>query len=212
MTTKRKASPAKAADPEALRMKHIPGLSGAGEIATVALDSVVGNAVTSRMFVKGTFSNTDLTECVDALTRKGENVMGGDLSALEATLTAQATTLDTIFNQLAQRSAHNLGTHLEATERYMRLALKAQGQCRATMETLAAIKSPPTAFLKQANIAHGPQQVNNGMGSTHTKKAKSQKSKLLEDQQVNTLDSRTARKSGGANPHLEAVDAVYRSA
>lgn len=100
MATKKKTiAPAKTADPNALRMKHIPGLSAGAEIATVALDSVVGNAVTSRMFVKGTFSDTDLTECVDALTRKGDKVVAGDLSALEATLTAQATTLDTSWIQ-----------------------------------------------------------------------------------------------------------------
>ena len=31
------------------------------------------------------------------------------------------------------------------------------------MEALAEMKNPhPVAFVKQANIAHGPQQVNNG--------------------------------------------------
>jgi hypothetical protein len=45
----------------------------------------------------------------------------------------------------------------------MRLALKAQSQCRATIETLAEIKNPqPVAFVQQADVAHGPQQINNG--------------------------------------------------
>jgi hypothetical protein len=45
----------------------------------------------------------------------------------------------------------------------MRLALKAQRQCRATIETLVMAKNPaPVTFVKQANVAHGPQQVNNG--------------------------------------------------
>jgi len=44
----------------------------------------------------------------------------------------------------------------------MRLALRAQSQCRATLETLAVIKNPTTvAYVRQANIANGPQQVNN---------------------------------------------------
>jgi hypothetical protein len=43
----------------------------------------------------------------------------------------------------------------------MRYGLRAQAQCRATLETLAAIKNPPTVFARQANIANGPQQVNN---------------------------------------------------
>jgi hypothetical protein len=32
-----------------------------------------------------------------------------------------------------------------------------------TLETLATIKNPPVVFARQANIAQGPQQVNNQM-------------------------------------------------
>jgi len=45
---------------------------------------------------------------------------------------------------------------------HMRLAFKAQSQARAAIETLAEIKNPHQfAFVKQANIAGGNQQVNN---------------------------------------------------
>jgi hypothetical protein len=47
------------------------------------------------------------------------------------------------------------------SEAYMRMALKAQNQCRMTLETLATIKNPAVVFARQANIAQGPQQVNN---------------------------------------------------
>jgi len=48
----------------------------------------------------------------------------------------------------------------------LKLALRAQNQCRATIETLSVVKNPPTAtFVRQANIAAGHQQVNNGMVS-----------------------------------------------
>jgi hypothetical protein len=40
-------------------------------------------------------------------------------------------------------------------------ATAAQSQCRTTCETLALLKNPPV-FARQANIANGPQQVNNG--------------------------------------------------
>jgi hypothetical protein len=44
----------------------------------------------------------------------------------------------------------------------LRLAQKARSQCRATLETLGAIKNPqPANFSHQANLAHGPRQVNN---------------------------------------------------
>ena len=52
---------------------------------------------------------------------------------------------------------------LKHWEAYLRMALKAQNQCRMTLETLATIKNPPAVFARQANIAHGPQQVNNAM-------------------------------------------------
>lgn len=55
-----------------------------------------------------------------------------------------------------------MGEYLDAAETYMHLGLKAQSQCRATLETLAKIKNPaPVTFVRQANVAHGPQQVNN---------------------------------------------------
>lgn len=84
----------------------------------------------------------------------------------KATLTEHAAALDAIFTELARRGALNLGEYLSASETYLRLALKAQSQCHATLETLAEIKNPhPVAFVQQANIAHGPQQVNNGAES-----------------------------------------------
>ena len=46
----------------------------------------------------------------------------------------------------------------------MRLAMKAQSQCRATAEALALMKNPQP-YIRQANIAQGPQQVNNSYAS-----------------------------------------------
>ena len=79
-------------------------------------------------------------------------------------LTAQAHTLDAVFNRRARSSANcKYVNHIEA---YLRLALKAQNQCRATIEALAAIKNPQqVAFVRQANISNGPQQVNNSVAT-----------------------------------------------
>ena len=102
-------------------------------------------------------------ELMGELGKQVEAVQGGNLARAESLLVSQAHTLDAIFNQLASRAALNMGQYMGAAETYLRLALKAQSQCRTTLETLAAIKNPiaPT-FVKQANIANGPQQVNNG--------------------------------------------------
>ena len=57
-------------------------------------------------------------------------------------------------------------TVVDQIDRFPRLALKAQGQCHATLETLARMKSPPAVFARLANIAQGPQQVNNTLNRT----------------------------------------------
>lgn len=91
-----------------------------------------------------------------------KEVTAGDMREPERMLMGQALALQAIFASLANRAAMNMGEYLNASERYMRLALKAQSQCRATLETLAALKNPPVVFAKQANVTTGPQQINNG--------------------------------------------------
>ena len=107
-----------------------------------------------------------------------------------------------------------MGEYFNAAETYMRLALKAQTQCRATLETLAAIKNPqPVAFVRQANIAHGPQQVNNSssVDTSRAEKSENQPNKLLEQQHGGRGDFGTAGAAGGLDSPLEAVGAVNRA-
>ena len=132
-------------------------------LAEVSQCTYIINAQTARIYSQGFIGATDISASIAALKAKTEKVQSGDLSGPEAILIAQAVALDTIFNEMARRAALNIGEHISAMEVYMRLAMKAQGQCRTTLQTLAEIKNPrPVAFVKQANISHGPQQVNNG--------------------------------------------------
>lgn len=101
--------------------------------------------------------------------------------------------------------------YLIAAERYMMLALKAQSQCRATLETLSAIKNPPVVFAKQANIANGPQQVNNGQPATVCEKTVIEQNKLLEYEHGQWLDTGTADAAIGADKELETVGAIDRA-
>jgi hypothetical protein len=105
----------------------------------------------------------DIDSLIVGLAAQAKALKRGDLTDAERMLMAQASTLDVIFNQLARRAAASMGEYLNAAETYLRLALKAQGQCRATLETLSLVKNPRSvSFVRQANIANGPQQVNNG--------------------------------------------------
>jgi len=130
--------------------------------ADFAQSTIAANTQTVRLFSKNQHGIVDVTESLALMTDKVAAVQDGNLSGTEATLTAQAVALDVIFNELARRAAINMGEHLDATETYMRLALKAQNQCRATLQTLGELKNPrQVAFVSQANISHGHQQVNN---------------------------------------------------
>lgn len=145
-----------------LRVKTASGRLDPQTMGQLVMGGMAGNAATARVFSKGLLGESDLTECFEAIQDSAARVNRGDLAGLESVLVAQSVALDKIFNELARRAAQNMGEFLDATDRYMRLALKAQSQCRATVETLATIKNPPVVFAKQANIANGPQQINNG--------------------------------------------------
>ncbi len=122
----------------------------------------------------------------------------------------QATALQSLFARLAERSMSC--DHIPGFEANMRMALRAQSQCRATLETLATIKNPPIVFAKQANIANGPQQVNNGVSANvATREEKPiQSNELLEQEHGKRLDSGTSGAASCANPHMDTVGKVYR--
>ncbi len=140
----------------------------------------------------------------------------GDLSQAVAMLMNQATALQSLFSRLAERG---MGCdQAPAFEANMRMALRAQSQCRATIETLAAIKNPPIVYAKQANIANGPQQVNNGIPANapppHAREEKQiQSNELLTDGVAHgpTLDTRGAQTAGGADNELATVGAIDRA-
>ena len=148
-----------------LEFRLRPGVTEDRAIAESVVAGVVGNALTVGNYSSGSFGALSLMDCATVLLETIEATKRGDLSAAESLLTSQAMALNAIFCELARRAALNMGERLDASERYMRLALKAQGQCRATLETLAAIKNPPVVFARQANInTGGQQQVNNALG------------------------------------------------
>ena len=148
------------------------------------------------------------------LRKAGDAVATGDMGNCERMLSAQAHALDTIFANLARRAAANMGEgYLQASDTYMRLALRAQAQCRATLETLATIKNPPVVFAKQANIAAGHQQVNNGQPAPVARgQTENPPTELLEPPHAKPewLGTGTAGATGAGNPPLETVDAINR--
>ena len=186
-----------------------PNVPDATLIARAALRPTVNAAVTARVFLSNLHSDLDLSELVTELSNQCAKASGGDLSRAEGMLTAQSHTLDAMFGSLARRAHANLREYPDAAERYMRLALKAQSQCRATLETLATIKNPPVVIARQANISNGPQQVNYGE-PTRTREIQTEPSKLLEQTDGERLDTGAASEAIGSDPAMATVGAVHR--
>ena len=119
-----------------------PGKSRDYMMAKVAADGIVGNARAVVSFGAQTFGELSLTDCALVLKETAREMNGGDLSAAVSMLAAQAVALNAIFGELARVGQANMFKAPEYADRYLRLAFKAQGQSRASLETLAAIKNP----------------------------------------------------------------------
>lgn len=188
----------------------------AEELAKGILLPTLHAANTLRQWCPMDNHQLDLRALFDALQEQCRLASNGDLKRGEAMLTVQAHTLDAIFNGFARLAQQNIRRHFQVADSCMRLALKAQSQCRTTLDTLAAIKNPnPVAFVRQANIAHGPQQVNNGAQSPETSRAReseNQPNKLLERQHRDELDGRATQTAVGADSPVETVGKVHRPA
>ncbi len=185
----------------------------------IAMSPVAQNAI--GIFSWSKFAGAaDLNELVDDLHRQIEGLKGGDMGSVEAMLFGQAKVLETMFTSLARRAANNDG--LKQFQCNLTLALKAQAQCRATLEALAEIKSPRTvAFVKQANMTTGPQQVNNGSTSRDIEKyippptgaedSASAQNKLLKANHGQCLDTGTQAATTRSHQAMAAMEKVNRT-
>lgn len=100
-----------------------------------------------------------LTEYAWAIKEQADKAATGDLDASSALLMAQALSLDGIFTEYARIALVNVGKHMDASERYMRLALKAQANSRATLEALAKLHQPREQTVRHVHVNEGGQAV-----------------------------------------------------
>ncbi len=163
MTAKRKSEPKKPTNQVPANAKPNDGHEQA--LARTVLRPTVNAAVTVREYGR-TFGDLDLEHLIEELFEQTKTATRGDLGRGEAMLAAQAHTLDAIFNKLAQKAIR--AEYMHHFDAYMKFALRAQSQARATWEALSVMKHPTmVGYVNQANIAHGPQQVNNVQPSEH---------------------------------------------
>ena len=171
--------------------KH-KGDSFAEKGAYIATDPTMKAAMTTHSFTSNLpeIDSIALTLRVQELTKE---VSAGDLSNMEVMLAAQAITLDSIFHRLAGQAQLNIGQYANTVDTYLRLGLKAQAQCRSTIESLAAIKSPKQ-YINQTNVAN-LMQVNNSQ-------------ERLEANNGERMDFGTQKASGRNDQELATLEAV----
>lgn len=154
----------------------------------------------------------DVNALAAELKTQTDGIVAGDMSRAEAMLGAHAHTLDALFTVLARRAHSNMVEgYLDASTAYLKLALRAQSQSVRTIEALGEIKNPKQiAFVAQANITNGHQQVNNGeipcAGGN-----KIEQTKLIEGSGNDTMDNGGKGTASVANSAMEAVGRIHRA-
>lgn len=127
----------------------------------------------------------------------------------------QATALQSLFARLTENAFS--ASQLPQFDAFMRLALRAQNQCRATLETLSAIKNPPVVIAKQANIAHGHQQVNNNTAipasKAHARENQIRPNELLMEEQYGAaVDTRATGPAISNDSEMATMGKINRTA
>lgn len=156
------------------------GQSLAEAAAEAAADGIVPNVMVGYTFTSCQIPGLDVTTYSKRLHQMAEDAAAGDHGAQEKLLTAQAVSLNAIYMECAILARRQIPSNLEVFERLMRIGLKAQSQSRAIAETLALMRNPSTVIAGQANIAHGPQQINNAVVRSRARKCTSVPNELLE--------------------------------
>ncbi len=219
MTTARKSVPAtKGKNKLEANFADAAEPDKAEAFAAMALRPSVNAAAVIVEYSKS-LGEQDVGALAAVLATGAADMWAGDMKKAEAMLYAQAHALQAIFMNFSRRALKQ--EYQKNLESFLRLGLKAQNQCRMTLETLATIKNPPVVFARQANINNGgQQQVNNAPApTTRTFRAGApapaanfqiDRTELLESDDGERLDSGAAGTSGGFDSHLEAMGAFHR--
>jgi hypothetical protein len=94
----------------------------------------------------------------------------------------------------------------------MRIALRAQSQCRATLETLATIKNPPIVYARQANVTSGPQQINNNVvAPSQARQIETEQTQLSRGTHELLPDTRASSETSQVNSKLETLGEFDRA-
>ncbi len=160
----KKVKPASGMEPDnALRVEQLPDETGAKAVARKVLDPGFRHALTASAFADkalgSTIEHPGLMDYVDHVLKLEDRAEAGDLALASRLLASQAITLDAMFTELARRAAINMGEYMDASQKFGRLALKAQSNCRTTLEALAKLHQPREQTVRHVHVNEGGQAV-----------------------------------------------------
>jgi hypothetical protein len=182
-----------------------------------ATDSIVPNAIITAIYSGVSFENAKPFYNEIAKIKK-RVVDDNNMADVETMLLAQAYALQSVFWKMMMRA--DKAEYNKNLQTYFAIGLKAQSQCRTTLEALAEIKNPrhPATFVKQQNIANNQQVNNEGAASlpqlsdtntrTHagTENITNNANKLLEAKSYERLDTRTQSTTSSPYQTMATVD------
>lgn len=149
----------------------------------------------------------DIPALCDEIRARATEVAGGDTSRLEAMLFGQSEALQFLWVWLLEKAmVQEQSVHHDAL---MRLALRAQAQSRASIETLMLAKNPQTIIARQANVTSGPQQINNNLDLSRARESLIPPTQLSRGANAVHPDSRASSDAGRDDSQLEAVAEVH---
>jgi hypothetical protein len=141
-------------------------MTAAQEIAARAIDPCATSSNIVATFREEGDAAIDPEHGQAAMRAQVEAARMGTFDGAEATLVGQAAALNAIFAHMAQRGHAQLGQPGTAGERDLRLALRAQTQCRATLNVLAGLTGqrpeaaePPMQYARiERRIIYPPER------------------------------------------------------
>lgn len=153
----------KAEKPEVAEMTETEGESHSMTIARLRLNPIMRHATTANAMAAATVkfdgAAVSALDSSGALSDLAGQVAGGDLRPVSDFLLAQAVMLDSTVTEMMRRAWQNASEYPDAFRSYMGLALKAQAQSRASLESLARIHQPREQIVRHVHVNEGGQAI-----------------------------------------------------
>lgn len=121
-------------------------------LGDVGVSPVATATVLAQIFSRGSFGELPFDGLFAAISDCADRAEKGELIDHRAMLASQSIALNAMFCEMARRAAINADEYPRAAELYMRLAMKAQAQSRATVEALDRLVNGREKIVRHVHV------------------------------------------------------------